>query len=43
MPSKIENKTKKEIDKLIRKACNSINIKWGTIKADIIIYKKNLI
>ena len=42
MPSKIENKTKKEIDKLIRKACNSINIKWGTIKADIIIYKKTL-
>ena len=26
---KIENKTKKEIDKLIRKACNSINIKWN--------------
>ena len=42
MPSKIENKTKKEIDKLIRKACNSINIKMGTIKADIIIYKKTL-
>ena len=40
MPSKIEKKTKKKIDKLIRKACNSINIEWGTIKADIIIYKK---
>ena len=40
MPSKIENKTKKKIDELIKKACNSINIDWGTIKADIIIHKK---
>jgi len=39
MPSTIDNKIKEDIDKLIKKACNAININWGTIKSDIVIHK----
>ena len=39
MPSKIDNKIKKKIDELIKKACDSVNINWGTIKSDIVIHK----
>lgn len=39
IPSKYEGKILKQISQIIEKAANSLGIKWGTVKGDIVLSK----